>query len=254
MSTQRILLFVLIACLPVSTSAQETPAETREGLTLILVDHVKPAQVERYEATLGRITTLLQEHDAPVAFRVSSTGEFRYVHLVEVGDWAGVGGLYSRWADVAEKLGEPFSRLHDELMTTIDHSDTRIVRLRSDLSYTPEKSQPGAEEVGSHFDFYHLAPGNSAGFEKAAKGHAAQLVDLQAPGGFRVYETVIGAELPSYVVDRTSGGPADFLAESAKAVAAPQASIAPLEERVQATLRRLEKAEARPRADLSYPY
>lgn len=254
MSTQRILLSVLTAFLALSSLAQETPIDARESLALILIDHVKPAKAQQYESTLSHMMVLLKKHDASFSIRVNSTDDFRYVHRVEVGDWAGIGRVYSRWADLAKKIGEPWARLDAELMASIDHSDTSIARFRSDLSYTPDEPRVKGEEVGHiHYDFYHLAPGNSASFEKTAKSHAAQFADMKAPDGFWVYQAVIGAELPLYVVARASRGLADFHGAGAKAGAALAVDFEPLEKRVQATLRHLERTEARPRADLSYP-
>jgi hypothetical protein len=221
----------------------------------VLQEYVQPAQMQNYEAVTKEMIDLLSSAgDTDVQFITISGTETGYIYVIPVDGFEGIGKAWQSWEAAVEAVGqERFMELHARFGETMDYSTSSVLLLRPDLSYRLEDTELTAERPFRMYHWYFAVPGKEQELEGVAKDYIALYESKGIEHGWRIYQIVLGQELPAYVVVETAMDEAEYHA------AAKQRQEMLGEEGYQLSMkamqytRRIEVNNGMIRPDLSFP-
>ena len=251
----KILILVVVGLLvnlcALNVYAQEE--ESQGQLFIIHEDVVKPSMVGKYEeATKSVIAKLKANNMTSISYRMAVTDDFHYHWVSEIENLAALDE--NPWQELEKKIGEDeMKAVWDGYDETEDMHHTFLVRLRPDLSYTPENAGGDSEGMNfRHWDWYYIEPGKGAEARAIAKEWHDLYTKKNIPTGYRIYTGGLGAEVPLYVVIQSAKNAADFEARNAKVNELLGEDAQDLMQRTMAITRKFDTKTGWMRPDLSY--
>lgn len=236
-------LVVLFASLPLM--AQEAPSMVR-----VVTVHTHLGHGQDFEAGMKKMSMLASKHGnrdlAFVGMSTSSPGSYDLVFPM------------ANWNDIAEqeKRGNAmFTEMGEEMaatmMKTAKSVDSAVYVWRGDLSYQPEKPRVADSKAGFTRSVTlrpHLAQGQA--FEEVIKKASALRKKHGLMDAVGVWQQVLGADGPAFVVLIDAENEADFYAHQAKAMEKMGSDWQQLMQESSAMLRDIEYGSSVPRPDL----
>lgn len=126
----------------------------------------------------------------------------------------------------------------------VESRSVAIWRLRPDLSYEPAAPRLSSdEETFVHFDVFACLPGHEAELEALTKEYVAVDRDAGVRHRWRIYEVVIGNDLPAWVLATPARSRSDYDSEKIAADALRKGRDLPLHVRNTRLLRHLTSFE-----------
>lgn len=158
-------------------------------------------------------------------------------------DWEALfGGLGPDYVDA-------WHRMRDATRTTSQY----LIRYRPDLSYTPGNERLTAEEQGYlRAQQYFMPPSSQTAFEEVLADRKALYRENALENGFRVFEVVVGPEVPGFMVAYGGRTKADLDAALANDRLILGAAGEALENRARLLASKILTHPQRLRLDLSY--
>lgn len=222
-------------------------------------EHAKPSEVALMEATQRDFVQFLAAHRAAIphipAMTVFQEADLTYTSVVPMKDLNGLTDLYGELEGLlAGPDGARFGEIFSRGWRAITHYQEGILRYDAALSYTPAK--PRRAEADLRFfriDLYYLQPGaeEEAGRIAAAFRDLAKRKNVEL--GWEIYWSVIGSELPLFVVRSGGTDQADWLAGDAAFRSALGEEGKALFAKAFALSRKVEYRDTWMRPDLSLP-
>lgn len=243
----------LALALPPSTVAQEAQAPT---MFYIVQDQVKPPMIAEYEtASKAFIKDLAATAGIEgIQWTAVSGMEVGYIFVVPVKDFADLGKAFQKWEGAGEKMGMAKWQEHmARSQAMVDHTATSILALRNDLSYMPETAAFTTERPYRHYAWWYVIPGKEQAIEAVAKEFVDLYKTRNIQTGWRIYQHVVGPDLPMYLVVETAENAAAFEARTAKIRETLGEAGMRLEQKAMKLARRVEINDAWIRPDLSFP-
>ena len=236
-----------------NVSAQEEGAKSKDKLYVIHEDIVKPSKVAEYEkAAKGFAEALAKADMHNLKNLVIQTDDMVYSYVSEVENMA---SLDERpFKELKEKMGEEaFDAMFDAYNGTFESHRNFMVRLRDDLSYTPEQSEESTEEMNfRHWDFVHYFPDKGDEAKEISKEWVELYKSKKSPMGYRTYTGGLGTDTPFYVYVAWAKDAQDFHAQNDKNRELLGDEGKDLWQRTLAITRKFEHKNGRIRPDLSY--
>jgi hypothetical protein len=239
-----------ILALPSLAAAQEQP--TRPPMLFVYTDNVAPAHMAQYEAAVKEAVgkMMATAEGAKLDWiAASGTGSW-YLYAFPMQTMADMVTIDQDWEAALKAAGGPAIFAKSDRL--VEYADAAIVAFRPDMSYVPANPSE-AESTGSfrHWTFWHPLPGKAQELEAVAEEFAALYQANDMDSGWRVYQRIIGPELPAYIVASTGMSPADYYSTSEAANAKLGAQADALFQKAFAITRRVETRDGMMRPDMA---
>ncbi len=223
----------------------------------VLAEHVKPAMLTEYEAATKEMIQLLAsvpEAAGKVQFTTISGPEVGYAYVITVQGFSGMDKAWQNWEATIEAAGrDKFMAIQEKASAATDHAESFVLMLREDLSYLPETTALTAERPYRMYHYWYTLPGKEQKVEAVVKEYIALYKSKGMTTGWRVYQAVMGPDLPMYLVVETAKDPADYYTNEMKVRSALGEAAENLDKRALQYARRLETSYGWIRPDLSFP-
>lgn len=221
-------------------------------LILVYDEAPRPDQTSAYEAATKKFFQMLVDAMPDATWTAIQTDDIHYYYVIPIPSFATIDGMHQSMAAMIGKVGpEKFNALMAEMGPTVDHTDSRVLMRRDDLSYRPEKDLAPGEAKFFNYDVYYLKPGMEFAMEGVAKEWAALLKSKGAARGFTVYQQMLGSDAPMMVIMTPAKDPLEL----AQAMVGNQAKLGaaggPLWAKTMSMTRRLDRNTGWLRPDLS---
>ncbi len=242
---------VLAVAGPASSQEYEAPE-----MYWVYREYVKPGQMEAYEAAAKDMIKLLgsTEASAPVSYMAVAVSDFSYAYVIPI---EGLGGLDKAWKDwgaAVQAAGpEKFAAIEARSAPTVRRSETSVIVLRPDLSRMVEETALTAERPFRAYHFFYAIPGKEKELESAVKEMIALHDSKGIEHGWRIYQTMMGADLPLYIGVETAADEAAYHATMKKVHAKLGEQGERLHARALKAARRIDRISGWIRPDLSFP-
>ncbi|MFQ5770050.1 MAG: hypothetical protein ACE5HX_05915 [bacterium] len=234
-----------------SILAQEE--EPKSQLYFIHEDVVKPSMVSKYEeAVKGVVAKLTENNMTSLSHVVAMSEDFHYSFIAQIENMADLDK--SPWKELEKKIGEEAMKaMWKGYEGTYYKHHSFLVRLRPDLSYTPETTSEESEEMNfRHWSFYYVNPDKWNEAREISKEWVALFKSKKIPTGYRMYTGGIGTEVPLYIVVQWAKNAAEFYAQAAKNDELLGEEGEALGAKTMAITRKFEQKNGWIRPDLSY--
>ncbi len=245
---------VLWLGLPAGLAAQEYPPPQ---MYWVLAEHVKPAMLHEYEAATKEMIRLLAsvpDATSKVQFTTISGPEVGYAYVITIDGFSGMDRAWQNWEATIEAAGrDKFMAIQEKASAATDYAESFVLMLREDLSYLPETTALTAERPYRKYHYWYSLPGKEQQVEAVVKEYVQLYKSKGLTTGWRIYQTVIGPDLPMYLVVETAKDPADYHATEMKVRSALGEAGQKLEMKALQYARRLEIRDGWIRPDLSFP-
>ncbi len=222
----------------------------------IVQEHVKPAMASQYEQhTKAFIKDLAA---TPGIEGIQWTGvsgtEVGYIYVVPIEGLSGLAQTFEGWEAASAKMGQQKWAEHMARSSAVtEYSSTSILALRNDLSYRPETAALTTAHPYRHYAWWYVLPGKEQAIEAVAREYVELYKAHGIETGWRVYQHVVGPDLPMYLVVETAESEAAFYAETARITELLGEQGRKLQEKAMQLARRIEINDAVIRPDLSFP-
>lgn len=250
MRTRLLSALALLAGAPLALGQQQAPA-----YFVVHQEVAKPTMVAQYEATSKEFVALVKAHkDKMPHFRFNAyvSPDFTYTYVVAMPNIATMDAINAEFGALAQAAGASFMDINRRGGAATDHVRESIVALAPELSYRPAQPRLKPEEIRYvHYDFYYVLPGREPDADALSADYLKLFRDKGIANGYNVYKTVMGPEMPLYVVAIGAKDAGDFHAENAKTQAQLGAEGQTLAGRAMGLTRRFDQRSAVPRPDLS---
>ena len=244
----------LLAAVPLCVTPSGSVAqETSHPMYLIRQEFVKPAFTDQYESeTVRWLDDLAVGAVAGDLQWVAVHGpELGYAYVAPIEGLAGFDRIRAVMTLSQEETETRWAG--SGAATPVERADMSVIELRPDLSYLPRTVALNLELPFRKYHWYHVVPGLESGFEDVA----AQIVELYGKSridhGYRLYEYVIGTDLPLYVIVERANDEADYAARTAQIRATVGDQADALFGRLMRFARRVDVMEGSVRGELSFP-
>lgn len=184
------------------TVRAQTPAGQLYGVHR---EHANPARLAEYESTSREFAAAMKAHKIstfPSPYNVWSFDDLTYDYVAPMASLDDLAKIPSTFATLAGKMGEAkFADLMRRANAAMLSWDDVVIRERPDLGYAPANPRVSVAETSVvRFDFYYLRPGTEGELDQLAKDWRALTTAKGIADGYRVFEAVVGPELPLLVV------------------------------------------------------
>ncbi|NNG16744.1 MAG: hypothetical protein HKM89_09700 [Gemmatimonadales bacterium] len=236
--------------LPGLAAAQEQPA--RPPMLFVYTDNVAPAHMAQYETAVKEAVgkVMATAEGAKLDWIAASGMGSWYLYAFPMQTMADMVTINQDWEAAVKAAGGPaiFAK-SDQL---VEYADAAIVAFRPDMSYIPANPSE-AESAGNfrHWSFWHPLPGKAQELEAVAREFAELYRANNMGSGWRMYQRIIGSELPAYIVASTGMSPADYHSTSEAANATLGAEAEALFQKAFAITRRVETRDGMMRPDMA---
>lgn len=168
-------------------------------------EHADPTRLTEYEATSREFAAAMKEHKIstfPAPYNVWSYDDLTYDFVAPMATLDDLAKLPTTFATLAQRMGEAkFADLWSRANSTMLSWDDVVIRERPDLGYAPANPRVSKEETAVvRFDYYYLRPGAEGQLDQLAKDWRALATAKGVRDGYRIFETVVGPELPLLIV------------------------------------------------------
>lgn len=226
-------------------------------LYYLVQEFVKPPMTQQYEtagkAFLKDLAATAKAKET-IQFTTVSGPEVGYIYVVPVDGWAGLSQAFQDWEAASQAMGQEKWMQHmAHSSATVDHSATSIMMARDDLSYLPQSVALTPDRPYRHYTWWYVVPGKETDIEAVAKEYIALYRSKNIQTGWRVYQEIVGPDLPMYLVVSTAADEASFHAEEKRIREMTGAEGQRLEQKAMQFARRLEINDSWIRLDLSFP-
>jgi hypothetical protein len=217
----------------------------------------KPSMIKEYEATSSEFVALVKVHKAKMphfSFNAFASPDFTYTFAAPIPNLAGLDAINADFGALAQAAGAPFLDLNKRSGAAVEYIRESVIQLAPELSYSPAESRiaPGSARY-FHYTLYYVMPGREPEAEAVGADYVKLFKARGVKTGYSVYKTVMGPEMPLYIVSVGALDAADYHADDAKVTATLGAEMQALGARLAALTRRVEMREAVVRPDLSVP-
>ena len=243
---------LLAAVAPLALTAQP-PSGQLFGLHR---EHADPARLVEYEATSREFAAAIKQHKIstfPYPYNVWSYDDLTYDFIAPISSLDDLAKLPATFATLAERMGEAkFADLWSRANQTMLSWDDVVIRERPDLGYAPASPRVSVEETKVvRFDYYYLRPGKEGELDQLAKDWRSLATAKGIRDGYRIFETVVGPEMPLLVVATPGKDTTDLATAWAANVKTGGAEWQALMARTLGLCRKFETKVGTWRADLS---
>lgn len=253
----RFALFGSAAALALAAPSVAAQEQGPPQMLYIVQDFVKPAMLQQYEAnTKAFLKDLAATPKATETIRFTAVSgmEVGYIYVVPVSGWADLGKAFENWEAASKAMGqEKWGEHMARGAGAVDHSATSMIVLRPDLSYKIEGTALTPERPYRHYSWWYVIPGKEQAIEAVAKEFVDLYKTRNIQTGWRIYQHVVGPDLPMYLVVETAENAAAFEARTAKIRETLGEAGMRLEQKAMKLARRVEINDAWIRPDLSFP-
>jgi hypothetical protein len=237
-----------------SIADAQTPAPS---YFVIHQEAAKPSMIKEYEAASKEFVALVKANKAKMphfSFSALASPDFIYTFAAPIPNFAGVDSITADFGALAQAAGPSFADLNKRSGAATEYIRESVVQFAPELSYTPAEPRIAANAARYfHYAYYYVMPGREADAEAVGADYVKLFKSKGVKTGYNVYKTVMGPEMPLYVVSVGALDAADYHADDAKVVALLGAEMQALGARLAAFTRRVEMREAVLRPDLSVP-
>ena len=221
---------------------------------VVRAEHVKPARVVDYEDQTRRwLADAASELGDEVQWTMIYGSEIGYAHVAPVSGFAQLDRLRGKFPTGNASLEDRWDRLPVGQSPPVEWLESYVLELRPDLSYLPRTVDFDPTLPFRKYHWYHLIPGRQSAFEDIAR----QLVSLYGrhgiEQGFRIYEVLLGQDLPIFVLVERAEDEVDYASRAAGIRMQLGGLGDALFGRVLEYTRHLEVNEGMTRGELSYP-
>jgi hypothetical protein len=239
-----------ILALPSLATAQEQG--TPPPMLFVYTDNVAPAHMAQYEAAVKEAVgkVMATAEGAKLDWIAASGMGSWYLYAFPMQTMADMVTINQDWEAAVKAAGGPAIFAKSDLL--VEYADAAIVVFRPDMSYIPANPSE-AERAGNfrHWTFWHPLPGKAQELEAVAREFVALYQANNMDSGWRMYQRIIGSELPAYIVASTGMSPADYHATSDAANAKLGAEAEALFQKAFAITRRVETRDGMMRPDMA---
>lgn len=223
----------------------------------VLAEHVKPSMLQEYEAATKEMIQLLAsvpDAASKVGFTTISGPEVGYAYVITVEGFSGMDKAWQNWEAMIDAAGrDKFMAIQAKASAATDYAESFVLMLREDLSYLLESTALTAERPYRMYHYWYAIPGKEQQVEAVVKEYVELYKAKGMTTGWRVYQAVMGPDLPMYLVVETAKDPADYYASQKKVMSALGKEGDELEKKGLKYGRRIEIREGWIRPDLSFP-
>jgi hypothetical protein len=217
----------------------------------------KPSMVKEYEATSREFVALVKANKAKMphfGFNAFMSPDFTYTFAAPIPNLAGMDAINADFGALAQAAGASFADLNKRSGAATEYISESVIQLVPESSYTTAEPRIGPGPARYfHYALYYIIPGREAEAEAVGADYVKLFKAKGVKTGYTVYKTVMGPEMPLYIVSVGALDAADYHAEDAKVRAMLGAEMQALDARLSALVRRIEMREAVVRPDLSVP-
>lgn len=234
-------------------------AGAQEATTMFWVyqEHVRPAMVAEYEDATRDLVGLFEsagEAAASVSWTTISSMETGYFFAIPIESFGGIDETWQAWMGAVEAAGrENFDRIDERVNESLDRASSFVIALRPDLSYLPETVSLDSELPYRKYYWWYITPGLEEEFESAAKSFIDLYRSHGIETGWRIYQFVMGDDMPAYLVVDRAAGPYEYEARDRETMEKLGAEAQALGARAMKTARRMEITDGWVRPELSFP-
>ncbi|HEV7669960.1 MAG TPA: hypothetical protein VGS22_15665 [Thermoanaerobaculia bacterium] len=242
-----------LAALAGQTAQAQAPAGQLYGVHR---EHANPARLAEYESTSREFAAAMKEHKIstfPSPYIVWSFDDLTYDYVAPMANLEDLAKVPTTFATLAGKMGEAkFGDLMSRANSSMLSWDDVVIRERPDLGYAPTNPRVSREETRVvRFDYYFLRPGTEGEIDQLAKDWRALATAKGIRDGYRIFESVVGPELPLLVVATPGRDAVDLATAWAANVKAGGAEWQALMARTLGLCRKFETKVGTWRGDLS---
>jgi hypothetical protein len=182
----------------------------------VFQDFVPPAHMQEYEAVAKEMVDMFSSAGVTDVQWITVSGpETGYAWVIEIEGFEGIGKAWQNFEAAIETVGpEKFMELHARFGEAMDYATSSVIMLRPDLSYRLEDTALTTDRPFRMYNWYFAIPGKEEKLEGVAKDYIALYESKGIEHGWRVYQIVIGQELPAYLVVQTAMDEADYHARA----------------------------------------
>ncbi len=234
-------------------------AATAQGGQMMFVyqETVKPSMLPEYEAATKDFLKQMkgaQVDPSMFAFQTIATSEFQYLYVMPVDGFAGLGTMFEKFEGMMQQLGQDaVMKMQQSTAKTVTHGSNFAIMLRGDLSVNLEATEISASQPFRKYYWFHVIPGMEDQFEGVVKDYAKLYTSKQAGPGFRMYQVVMGPDLPLYLAVSSAEDEAAWAARDKMINQKLGYEMEQLWMRALKATQRLRVEEGMVRVDLSYP-
>lgn len=162
--------------------------------------------------------------------------------------------VWQDWETTIDAAGrDKFMAIQGKASAATDHGESFVLMLREDLSYLPETTALTAERPYRIYHYWYALPGKEQQVEAVVKEYVQLYKSKGLTSGWRIYQTIMGPDIPMYVVVETAKDPAEYYANEMKVRSALAEAGQKLDEKAMQYARRAEIWDGWIRPDLSFP-
>jgi hypothetical protein len=240
--------------LPGLASGQEQEAPP---MFWVYQERVKPAMTQEYEAATKDLIALFEsggEATASLGWTTISSMENGYYYVMPIESFGGLDEAFGEWMTAVQAVGmDAFREVDSRTRAAMNYAEASVIALRPDLSYLPETVALDPEKPYRKYWWWYLTPGMEDDFEAVAK----EFVELYAANnietGWRIYQGMLGGEMPMYLVVDRAESPYDYAARDKEVMEILGDEAQALGMKAVKTARRIEESDGWFRPDLSFP-
>lgn len=219
-------------------------------------ERVKPTRVEEYEALTRTLVARID--GAPFSERVRFTTvsgpKLGYAYVAFVAGFTGLGAFRRDLAALLEDTGaEAWHRFERAAGEAVERAEAYVTLLRSELSYLPDAVALDAELPYRHYRWLHARPGHRAEVESLLRRAVELAWSRELDRGWRVYDMLLGDDLPCYLLVQRAADEADHQRGVAAVWHALGCEGRALARRGRRQLRRVQRMGGWIRPELSFP-
>ncbi len=208
---------VMILMASAFTFAQDEP---KDVLYMVHKDVIKANMVQQYEKAVNDLYEQLKTHNFGMQIQfASSTDENEYFFLTPISSYADLDKTDAIWSELYEKAGEEtMAAIDKQFEGCYEHHNNYVIRLNTELSYTPENPRLKPEEANFiHWDYYQIEEGKEQqAMELVKKFKDLWIKNNKVSDGYNVWIADIGHNLGTMVVTRTAKDAVDYYEQREK--------------------------------------
>jgi hypothetical protein len=234
-------------------AAQDAPPQ----MYFVIQEHVKPSMTMEYEAASKDFIKMLSAapiEAGSVQFQTIMSPEMGYTYAIPVQGFSGVDKAFGAWEGAMRAVGEEkWMAMDAKSKKAVDYYETSILAMRPDLSYNFEGTAISGDMPFRKYFWWHVIPGKELEAEAVAKEYAALYRAKEMEHGFRIYQAVMGPDLPMYLVVQSAKNEAEFTAREQGMEQMLGEEGMKLQQKSMAVTRKMVIQEGWVRPDLSFP-
>ncbi len=223
----------------------------------VLQEHVKPSMAQEYEAATKEMIQLLSsvpDAASKVPFVTISSPEIGYAYVIPVQGFSGMDKAWQNWEATIDAVGrDKFMEIQAKATAATDHVASSVLWLREDLSYLLDTTAMTAERPYRMYHWWYAIPGKESQLEEIAQEYVKLYKAKGITTGWRLYQAVMGPDMPLYLVVESATDPADYYSNEKKIRSMLGEEGKKLDMKALKVARRLEVQFGWQRPDLSFP-